>query len=179
MQVGHLQVEEPASSTQCTPQDFLTACKHPAVANVLEWLAESGTLPPEETPNGPGSMRWTLAAMYTICKRANVSQHELTVSTMYAVIWILRSIDSQSLSWAHHTVKEFLEAAELHSSRPVSPQDHEDCLAKLIRMQAQLLKRCNWQMSVHWEKDAAPSLQQLATCPAQGAFQWICSLGKG
>lgn len=119
-----------------------------------------------------------LAAMFTICTRARIRRQELDVSTMYALIWILRSIDSQWLSWAHYTVKEFLKAAELHETRPAPPQLHDKCLDGLIRMQGQLLRRCNWRMALDWAKDITPALDQLATCSAHETFNWLCNLSS-
>ena len=116
--------------------------------------------------------------MYTICTRASISRQELDTPTLYALIWILRSIDSQWFSWAHHTVKEFLEAAELHDSHPAPPQRYEDCLDGLIKMQAQLLYRCDWRMALNWTKDITPAIQRLSSCSAKHTFHWLCSLSS-
>ncbi len=97
---------------------------------------------------------------------------------MYALIWILRSIDSQWFSWAHHTVTEFLEAAEQHPRRPAPPQDHEQCLQGMLRMQVQLLQRCKWHMALDWHRDVSPAVHLLATCPARSIFHWLCNLSQ-
>ncbi|KAK9831042.1 hypothetical protein WJX74_000938 [Apatococcus lobatus] len=172
----HLIHSTPVSS--CSPEDFLAACDHPAVANVLEWLADSATIPLTASTDGQGSIKLVLAAMYTICKRASISKQELYTPTMYALIWILRSIDSQWFSWAHHTVKDFLKAAELHERYPAPPQRYEDCLSGLIKMQAQLLCRCKWRLAMDWVNDIIPAIEELASCPAQNIFQWLCSLSS-
>ena len=176
MQAIHQRGIASISCIPCSPEEFLTACSTPAVANVLERLADEDSLPPAQASDLQSSIKHTVAAMFTICTRATIARHELTTHTMYALIWILRSIDSQWFSWANHTVTEFLEAAEQHPRRPAPPQDHKQCLQGMRRMQVQLLQRCKWHMALEWHRDVSPAVHLLATCSARSIFHWLCNL---
>jgi hypothetical protein len=122
-------------------------------------------------PVGEGTystVQVTLCALFVLVSRAGVTATELTPEWLLTTLWVLDSYNSQYMQDLSTCLKQYLHgytSSRTGSSSSIlsgeaSPEEKTfvvELKKVLPKMQMQLLKRCDWYVSVHENRDLKPA----------------------
>ncbi|GAB4817380.1 hypothetical protein N2152v2_004426 [Parachlorella kessleri] len=117
-------------------------------------------------PVGAGKYQcteYTLAGMYGLAKRAQLTHEELDEEILLTLLWILEAWSSQYRGFLDDVLEDYLAKDPWLCS---STKEEKLALQRrMARIQLHVLKRCDWRMGLDDARDLRPALAVLTSHP--------------